>query len=189
MRRNPPHARLSAALLIAAASGIVLDSPTMGAVLWADSGETAPRAARAAVVFQSPSLIPDLDVLDNVTLPLLLAGVDRTSARLAAYEALARIGLSSLEERVPDELSGGQAQRVAVARALATRPRLILADEPTGQLDLETGTHVIDALIEAVDDLGAALVVSTHDRAIAGRLPATWTMHDGRLSVEGAARW
>jgi putative ABC transport system ATP-binding protein len=91
------------------------------------------------------------------------------------------VGIGDLARALPDELSGGQAQRVAVARVLAAAPRLILADEPTGQLDHRTAALVIDVLLQAADDLGAALIVSTHDPEISMRLPTEWAMRDGRL--------
>ena len=159
-----------------------LDAPTSGAVTWPAIGRQEElRPGPVAVVFQGPSLLPPLDVAENVTLPLLLAGATRTAARAAAEAALDRLALSSLASKLPEELSGGQAQRVAVARVLAGRPRLVLADEPTGQLDFATGATVIDALMEAVDHLDAALVVTTHDPRTAARLSTRWTMADGEL--------
>ena len=96
-------------------------------------------------------------------------------------EALELVGVSDLAGKLPEELSGGQAQRVAVARVLAQRPRLVLADEPTGQLDHATGQHLIDVLLAATAQIGAALVVTTHDRTVLERLDTHWTMHEGRL--------
>ncbi|MCU1524967.1 MAG: transporter ATP-binding protein, partial [Microbacteriaceae bacterium] len=104
-----------------------------------------------------------------------------SEAERRALEALDDLELGWMAAKLPDELSGGQAQRVAIARVLATRPRLIIADEPTGQLDRETGRHVIDVLLHAADRLGAALVISTHDPEVAERLPERWRMDDGRL--------
>jgi putative ABC transport system ATP-binding protein len=138
-------------------------------------------------VFQVPSLLPMLDVADNVALPLLLSGVDAEQARPRALMALERLELADLAGAAPEELSGGQAQRVALARVLAAEPRLVLADEPTGQLDRRTARHVVDVLLETVDALGAALVVSTHDPAVADRLAERWPMVDGRLTVPAGA--
>jgi ABC-type lipoprotein export system ATPase subunit len=161
-----------------------LDGPTAGTIAWPAIGDRSHlRPGPIAVVFQGESLLPPLDVLENVALPLLLAGVDRETARGEATRALARLDLESLARKLPEELSGGQSQRVAVARVLAGRPRLILADEPTGQLDHRNGAAVIDALITTADEVGAALVVNTHDPVVAERFPQRWTMHDGRLTV------
>jgi putative ABC transport system ATP-binding protein len=135
------------------------------------------------VVFQGLSLIPSLNAVENAAFPLLLSGVGNDEAMARAAESLALLGIGGLAGKVPDELSGGQAQRVAVARVVASRPQLILADEPTGQLDRASGERVIDVLLEAADHLGAGLVVSTHDPAVAARLDVTWRMHDGELEV------
>jgi predicted ABC-type transport system involved in lysophospholipase L1 biosynthesis ATPase subunit len=161
-----------------------LDRPSRGLVDWPALGPRARlRPGPVAVVFQGPSLIPTLDVVENVSLPLLLAGAGPAEARTAAVAALERLGIGPLAAQLPEELSGGQAQRVAVARALAGRPRLLLADEPTGQLDVAAGRQVVDALLLAARELGAALVISTHDPAVAGRLDTTWRLEDGRLAA------
>jgi ABC-type lipoprotein export system ATPase subunit len=161
-----------------------LDEPTVGTVTWPALGERHQlRPGPVAMVFQGSSLLPPLDVAENVALPLLLAGGSPAEADAAARRALDRLGLADLAAKLPEELSGGQAQRVAVARALAGRPRLILADEPTGQLDHRTGAVVVDALLETADALGAALVVATHDPRVADHLAARWSMADGRLVV------
>jgi ABC-type lipoprotein export system ATPase subunit len=152
-----------------------LDQPTRGSVSWPGLDE------RPAVVFQGPSLLPPLTVLENVALPLILAGAADADARPRAFEALERLGLAELAGKLPEEISGGQAQRVAIARALAGAPRLLLADEPTGQLDGATATAVVDGLLEAADRAGAALVVATHDPVVAGRLAERAEMHSGRL--------
>ncbi|MEO5898736.1 MAG: ABC transporter ATP-binding protein [Ilumatobacteraceae bacterium] len=162
-----------------------LDVPTTGTIEWPAIGTRQQlRPGPIAIVFQAPSLLPPLDVLENVALPLLLQRIDRRSARASANEALRRLGLQDLATKLPEELSGGQAQRVAVARALAGEPRLILADEPTGQLDHTNGLLVVDALISAATHIGAALIVNTHDPLIADLLDIRWTMHSGRLAQE-----
>lgn len=159
-----------------------LDEPTAGTITWPALGARHQlRPGPVGVVFQGPSLLPPLDVVENVALPLLLAGRPEAEAGAAAHEALARLGLEELAGKLPEELSGGQAQRVAVARVLAGRPRLILADEPTGQLDHRNGAVVIDALLEAAAALGAALIVATHDLLVADRFADRWYMADGRL--------
>ncbi|HEY0812480.1 MAG TPA: ABC transporter ATP-binding protein [Pseudonocardia sp.] len=163
-----------------------LDRPTAGAVLWPGLGG-APQGwpGVVGVVFQGPSLIPALDVLENVAMPLLLAGVAQDAAVERASAALDRLGIGGLARKLPEEISGGQAQRVAVARVLACGPRLILADEPTGQLDHDTGMAVVSVLLEVAEELGAAVVVSTHDAGVAARLPQLWHMDDGRLTMAG----
>lgn len=159
-----------------------LDRPTAGHISWpALGGPDALRPGPVAVVFQGPSLLPALDVTENVALPLVLAGASEHDASRRATDALQRLAVGDLAAKLPEELSGGQAQRVAVARALAGQPRLLLADEPTGQLDHTNAAIVIDALLTTAHHLGAALVVTTHDTLIAEHFPQRWTMTDGRL--------
>ena len=137
-------------------------------------------------MFQSPSLVPSLSVLENVRLPLEIAGVD-ASAAMAPDEALDRLNIADLSAKLPDQLSGGQMQRVALARALTTRPKVLFADEPTGQLDRQTGRAVMDALFAALEDTDTALVIATHDPTIAERLDERWRMRAGDL-LDGAGR-
>jgi len=159
-----------------------LDDPTAGTVSWPALGRRRDlRPGPVAVIFQGPSLLAPLDVVENVALPLVLAGAPPAQATASAMVALDRLGLASLVAKLPEELSGGQAQRVAVARAMVGRPRLVLADEPTGQLDHATAATVIDALLEVTAGLGAGLVVTTHDPLVAHRLSEQWAMADGRL--------
>jgi ABC-type lipoprotein export system ATPase subunit len=161
-----------------------LDQPTAGSIEWPALGpRSSLRPGQVGVVFQSPSLMPALDVIENVGLPLVLGGASAAAARQFAHEALERLGLAHLADRLPDELSGGQAQRVAVARVLADRPRLILADEPTGQIDQQTAATVVDALLDAAAHLDAALVVATHDPAVAARLAIRWLVDDGTVTA------
>ena len=162
-----------------------LDEPSSGELSWPAIGEArALRPGPVAVVFQGPSLLPPLSVLENTALPLVLLGETDARAQQRARRALAILDLEELAEKLPDELSGGQAQRVAIARALVAEPRLILADEPTSQLDRENGQHVIDVLLAAASATGAALVVATHDLAIAEQLDECWSMSDGIISTE-----
>jgi len=159
-----------------------LDDPTVGEVSWPAIGSRdVLRPGRVAVVFQGPSLLPPLTVLENTALPLLIGGMTDADASEVAHAALRALDLDALADKLPEEISGGQAQRVAVARALAGDPSLILADEPTGQLDRANGDAVVDVLLAASAHAGSALVVSTHDPAVAGRLPERWEMHSGRL--------
>jgi putative ABC transport system ATP-binding protein/lipoprotein-releasing system ATP-binding protein len=160
-----------------------LDEPTVGRVSWPAIGQRASlRPGPVAVIFQGPSLLPPLTVEENVALPLILGGVHDADAHATARAALGLLDLAELRDKLPEEISGGQAQRVAVARALAGEPRLILADEPTGQLDRANGAAVVDVLLAAAAHAGAALVVSTHDPSVAERLPEVWEMHSGRLT-------
>lgn len=161
-----------------------LDEPTTGEITWPGIGSReALRPGPLAMVFQGPSLLPPLNVLENVALTRQLAGDSTETATQRAREALERLDIIELSDKLPEELSGGQAQRVAVARVLASSPSLILADEPTSQLDHENGYRTIDALIEAAEVTGAGLLVSTHDHAIADRFPIRWTVADGVLST------
>ncbi|MEP7330648.1 MAG: ABC transporter ATP-binding protein [Terracoccus sp.] len=160
------------------------ERPTSGTVTWPALPEPEADPTRdIGVVFQSPSLVPTLNVFENVALPLYLAGEPPAVITDRVRASLQLVGAGELENRLPDELSGGQAQRVAVARVLAQQPRLILADEPTGQLDHDTGQRVVDALLATADELGAALIVTTHDEEVAQRLATRWSMHDGRLQT------
>lgn len=162
-----------------------LDRPTVGIIDWPSLGDIDHlRPGPIAVVFQGPSLLPPLAAVENVELPLLLQGVDRRTARAVAIDALHRLGLEGIASKLPEELSGGQSQRVAIARVLAGKPRLVLADEPTGQLDHPNAVLVIDALIESATTSGAALIVNTHDSSIADRFPVRWSMTGGRLAQQ-----
>jgi putative ABC transport system ATP-binding protein len=163
-----------------------LDTPTGGTIAWPGlDGSPEGRPGLIGMVFQGPSLLPPLDVTENIALPLLLAGFTETQAQERAMAALHDVGLDELAARLPEELSGGQAQRVAVARALAARPRVILADEPTGQLDSAHAAQVVGLLLDAATMLGAALVLSTHDLTIAERVPERWRMADGLMVADG----
>jgi ABC-type lipoprotein export system ATPase subunit len=158
--------------------------PSAGNLCWPALDEAGDRRGGAiAVVFQAPSLVPWLDAVENVMVPLLLQGLDQTAARRDAEAALAALSLAEIGDKLPEELSGGEAQRVAVARAMAQEARLIIADEPTGQLDQATARQVMSALLHAADRNRAALVVATHDTAVAAALPVVWRMDRGCLDV------
>ncbi len=161
-----------------------LDDPTVGEVSWPAIGtRNELRPGRVAVIFQGPSLLPPLTVLENASLPLIIGGMTDKKARVVAHAALRTLDLDELADKLPEEISGGQAQRVAVARALAGEPSLILADEPTGQLDRASGAAVVDVLLAASEHVGSALVISTHDRTVAERLPERWQMRSGEIQT------
>ncbi len=162
-----------------------LDDPTVGSVTWPAIGSRDQlRPGRVAVVFQGPSLLPPLTVLENVALPLVIGGMTDHEARDVGHTALHTLELAELADKLPEEISGGQAQRVAVARALAGEPSLILADEPTGQLDRTNGAAVVDVLLAASHHAGSALLISTHDLTVAARLTERWEMHSGQIETE-----
>jgi putative ABC transport system ATP-binding protein/lipoprotein-releasing system ATP-binding protein len=160
-----------------------LDTPTGGALSWpALARDGALRPTFIGIVFQAPSLIPTLSVVENVEVPLRIAG-RIPSPRVRAMAALEALGLADIADKVPDELSGGQAQRVALARAIALKPRLILADEPTGQLDQLIARQTVDALLDSIEGSDTALVVATHDPSVAEHMKSTWLMDHGRLEL------
>jgi len=161
-----------------------LEVATSGSIRWPALGSPQElRPAKIAFVFQIPSLMDSLTVIENVELPLLLNHIEAETARKTAMAALELLELGGITEDLPEELSGGQAQRVAMARALASRPKIILADEPTGQLDHPTAQHLFDVLLAALEGTDTALVVATHDQAVADRLHTVWCMHHGILEI------
>jgi ABC-type lipoprotein export system ATPase subunit len=159
-----------------------LDGPSDGAIEWPAIGPvTALRPGPVSMAFQGPSLLPPLTVLENVELPVLLSGGSAADADAVAREMLLRFGVEDVAEKLPEEISGGQSQRAGLARALAARPRLLLADEPTGQLDHETALSVMTALLATLEETGAAIVVATHDPSVAAMLPIRWSIAGGEL--------
>ena len=141
------------------------------------------RLAEFGFVFQFGQLLPDLSALDNVTIPLLLAGAPRRRALARARDRLAELGLDGHEDKLPAQLSGGQAQRVAVARALVGGPRILFADEPTGALDSLAAEQTMRVLTSASRAAGAALVIITHDPRTAAYADREVIVRDGRLSA------
>ena len=141
------------------------------------------RRDKLGIVFQSFHLVPSLTALGNVSLPIEIAG--RDNARDRARELLARVGLGEREHHYPSQLSGGEQQRVAIARALAHSPRVLLADEPTGNLDVNTGAKIIEVLFELNAEVGSTMVLVTHDAEIAMRCQRVFSVDTGRL-VEDA---
>jgi len=161
-----------------------IDRPTEGQIEWpALGGPEDLRPGPVAIAFQGPSLLPPLTVAENIGLPVLLAGGTESEAAAAAEPLIERLGLSDIAAKLPEEISGGQAQRAGLARALAGRPRLILADEPTGQLDSTTAAGLMAVLLEQVRATQAALIVATHDTAVADRLPLRWRLNDRRMQT------
>jgi putative ABC transport system ATP-binding protein len=172
-----------------------LDLPTAGSVrvgpnVISDLGDrerAAFRRSNVGYVYQNDNLLPFLTVTENLAFPLALNTDDRADP-FDVMRLLSRLGLDSLGHRVPDQLSGGQRQRVAIARAVVHRPMLLLADEPTGALDPRNAAAVIDLLLEVGQDLGATLVVATHDRTAAQRMDRIVELHDGAVTADlGAA--
>ncbi|MDF1535806.1 MAG: ABC transporter ATP-binding protein [bacterium] len=169
-----------------------LDSPTRGAIILEgrdihdlpESGRTQLRRSRLGFVFQFFNLIPTLTALENVSLPLEMLGRDKARARIT----LEQVGLSGKEGRYPHELSGGEQQRVAIARAIVKDPALILADEPTGNLDTETGDQVLALLEGMVRNTGTTLILATHSERVSRISDRVLTMTDGRITGGPSAR-
>jgi putative ABC transport system ATP-binding protein len=145
------------------------------------------RNRRIGFIFQSFNLIPRMSALANVELPLMYRGESRTERRRKALEALTSVGLADRTHHQPNQLSGGQQQRVAVARALAMEPALMLADEPTGNLDSRSTAEVLD-LLERVHASGGTIAVITHEDEVAARAQRIITLHDGRISSDVRTR-
>lgn len=145
------------------------------------------RRTRFGFVFQDGQLLPELPADENVALPLMLGGLRRREATAKARDWLAKLGLSGLERRRPGQLSGGQAQRVAVARALVVEPFVVFADEPTGSLDQKTGHETMRLLVESTAGQEAALIVVTHDPGVAGHCLRTVEVRDGKIYGEVSA--
>ena len=167
-----------------------LDSPTSGSVLiggrdvtrMSERERTVLRRRDVAFIFQSFGLIPVLSAAENVGVPLRIAGVSPARREERVRMMLAIVGLSGHAEQRPGELSGGQQQRVAIARALAGSPGLLLADEPTGQLDLEAGQHIMRLLLTVVHSDGITAIVATHDEVLMGLADEVIRLDDGRIA-------
>ena len=142
------------------------------------------RRDNVGIIFQAFRLIPSMTALQNVAVPMNLAG--NKDAESIAADMLEKVGLGHRLSHLPDQLSGGEQQRVAIARAIAPRPRILLADEPTGNLDSKTGALVIETLFEATKSVGAALILITHDVSLAKQCERILTIEDGKLVKDEA---
>lgn len=153
-----------------------------------DAARSALRRSEFGFVFQFGQLVPELTCLENVAMPLRLNGVRRSEARAQAEEWLTRLEVADVAHKRPGETSGGQGQRVAVARALVARPRVVFADEPTGALDSLNGERVMQLLIAAARDTGAAVVLVTHEARVAAYSDREAVVRDGRVREQEHAR-
>jgi lipoprotein-releasing system ATP-binding protein len=171
----------------------LLEAPTGGEIFiegvavsgLGDGERTRIRRETIGFVYQAHHLLPEFDALENVLLPQMIAGYSRAGAAKQATRLLTVLGLGQRLTHRPSQLSGGEQQRVAIARALANKPRLVLADEPTGNLDPRTSGGVFDALIEITRAQGVGALIATHNYELASRMDRTLLLHQGRL-VEGA---
>jgi lipoprotein-releasing system ATP-binding protein len=170
----------------------LLEAPTGGEIfiegaaasLLPDSERTRIRRDQVGFVYQAHHLLPEFDALENVVLPQMIAGKSRAEAGMEATRLLTVLGLGQRLTHRPSQLSGGEQQRVAIARALANKPSLLLADEPTGNLDPRTSGGVFDALIDITRAQGLGALIATHNYELAARMDRTLSLHQGKL-VEG----
>jgi lipoprotein-releasing system ATP-binding protein len=168
----------------------LLERPTAGEVAidgracngLSDAERTRLRRERIGFVYQFHHLLPDFTALENVLMPQLIAGCGRREARATAEKLLARLGLAARLDHRPAKLSGGEQQRVAIARALVNSPGLVLADEPTGNLDPHTADEVFAVLLQLVRDTGTAALIATHNPELAARMDVTYRLTEGRLA-------
>lgn len=168
----------------------VLEKPDGGQVLIAgrdastlgDTERTAIRRDSIGFVYQFHHLLPEFSALENVVLPQMIKGVSRKDAEARAMSLLSGFGLASRAKHFPGKLSGGEQQRVAIARALANAPKLLLADEPTGNLDVATAAVVFDELMQIVRNQGLAALIATHNPDLAARMDRTVTLREGRIT-------
>ena len=171
----------------------LLEKPSGGEVFVAglaasklsDAERTQLRRDSIGFVYQAHHLLPEFDALENVMLPQMIAGKSRKEAKAEAARLLTIMGLEGRLDHRPSQLSGGEQQRVAIARALANKPKLLLADEPTGNLDPKTASGVFDALIRIVRSEGVAGLVATHNLELAVKMDRVLLLHEGRL-VDGS---
>jgi lipoprotein-releasing system ATP-binding protein len=150
-------------------------------IAMADDARTAIRRSKIGFVYQFHHLLPEFTALENIMLPQMIAGRSRAEAKDRAAQLLRYLGLSKRESHLPSELSGGEQQRVAIARAVANAPGILLADEPTGNLDPKTAAHVFEALDALIHATGLATLVATHNMELAARMDRRVTLQEGRV--------
>ena len=168
----------------------LLERPNGGGVLLegedcislSDSERTLIRRAKLGFVYQFHHLLPEFNALENVVLPQLILGMSKREAEKSAWKLLAELGLSDRLEHRPGQLSGGEQQRVAIARAVANKPKVLLADEPTGNLDPETAERVFQQLLKLVKDTGLTAIIATHNLDLARRMTRIWKLDQGKLA-------
>ncbi len=171
----------------------LLERPSAGEVIvggaptsiMSDDQRTSLRRSQIGFVYQFHQLLPEFSALENLVLPQMIAGLPRAEAARRARELLGYLGLARRESHRPAELSGGEQQRVAIARAVANNPRVLLADEPTGNLDPKTAGHVFDTLASLVKATGLAALIATHNMELAARMDRRVTIRDGQVAEVG----
>lgn len=158
---------------------VIVNGQSCGALK--DGDRTAIRRTQLGFIYQFHHLLPEFSAIENVVLPQMVAGKSKSEARERSAELLALVGLSDRTEHRPAQLSGGEQQRVAIARALANEPHILLADEPTGNLDEQTADTVFSVLREAVNRTGVAALIATHNMDLADMMDRRFRLHEGRL--------
>ena len=169
----------------------LLERPTSGAIILngepcdnlSDDRRTEVRRSIVGFVYQYHHLLSEFSALENLVLPQMIAGADRYQARIRAHNLLTAVGLGEREGHRPGKLSGGEQQRVAIARALSNSPRLLIADEPTGNLDQQTADHVFSMLLETVRQTGVAALIATHNNDLAAKMDRVLALKDGVVEI------